>query len=417
MKNKIIAGILISFLLSCTNEQTEQCTEKMISSDTNAETSCPFLTKDNKGNIALSWVKEINDSNTVMCYAVSADKGYSFGQSVEIIPSKGVHPHGENLPKIIFKPNGEIIAVWGASNPNANNKYSGMIYYAQSFDDGKNWSNAVPLVTDTASNDQRYFDVGILQNGEAGIIWLDNRTKTNKEGMTLYYASTNGKSGFQNEKLVGETCCQCCRTDFFVDSKGSIHAAYRDIINDSIRDMVHIVSVDGGKTFSEPKRISPDNWVINGCPHTGPTMTENKNGLHFAWFTAGGQAGVYYCNSTDNGQNFSQRQVLSTEARHPQTATLPDETIGIVWEETVKKDSAYYSKIVLQLTNSNGKQTKQDITADNVNVGFPVLISNDEKIVFVAWFQSAEAKTKPSGKMQHQHSKGGQVFYKMIHLE
>lgn len=419
MKNKIIAGILISFLFSCSNspQVQDECSEKMISADTSAETSCPFLTTDNKGNIVLSWVKEINDSNTVMCYAVSTDKGYSFGQATEISPSKGVHPHGENLPKIIFKPDGITIAVWGASNPSPENKYSGMIYYSQSFDDGKNWSEAKPLVTDTASNDQRYFDLGILKNGEVGIIWLDNRTKTDKEGMTLYFAETNDKNGFQNEKPIGETCCQCCRTDFFIDSKGNIHASYRDIINDSIRDMVHIVSIDEGKTFSEPKCISADNWVINGCPHTGPTMAENKNGLHFAWFTAGGEAGVYYCNSNDNGQQFSPRKMLSTEARHPQMTTLPNGTIGIVWEQTVKKDSAFYSKIVLQLTKSDGQQTKQDITADNVNAGFPVIISNDEKIVFVAWVQQPDNSKNKSTESKHQHAKGGQVFYRMIHLE
>jgi hypothetical protein len=342
-----------------------------------------------------------------MCYAVSADNGHSFGQTIEIISSKGVHPHGENLPKIVFKPNGEIIAVWGASNPNPKNKYSGMIYYAQSFDDGKNWSEANPLVIDTASNDQRYFDMAILENGEVGIIWLDGRNKTGKEGMTLYYSMTNGRNGFQDEKPIGETCCQCCRTDFFVDDKSNIHVSYRDIINDSIRDMVHIVSSDNGKTFSQPKRISEDNWVINGCPHTGPTMTNNKSGLHFAWFTAGGTAGVYYCNSRD-GQNFSPRQLLSSGARHPQMTTLSNGSVGIVWEETIQKDSTYYSKIVLQLIKPDGQQAKQDITADNLNASFPVIISTAKNEIFVAWVQQSD---ESKNKIREQ------VFYKIIHLD
>jgi hypothetical protein len=392
----------------------------MISADTNAKTSCPFLTTDNKENIVLSWVKEINDTDAVVCYAVSTDKGKTFGQSIEILSSKGVEPHGENLPKIIFKLDEEIIAAWGADNSNPKNKYSGLVYYAQSFDNGKNWSNAIPLVRDTTSYDQRYYDFDVLPNGEAGIIWLDNRKKTAKEGSTLYYAETNGKNGFQNEKPIGETCCQCCRTDFFVDSKGNIHAAYRKIINDSIRDMVHIVSIDGGKTFSQPERISMDNWAIHGCPHTGPTMAENKNGLHFSWYTLGGGNGVFYCNSKDFGKTFSMRDSVSGKpsAKHPQITTLPNGDIIIVWDETVKKGEKFNQRVGLQHRTAEGKviSTKY-ITSDDVVADFPVIKAVNDDTVLVAWVQqSVETKTKSANK-QPQHSKGGQVFYKMVNVE
>lgn len=414
--NRLLLGILFISLLSCSNKKSDETiTARMISPDEYAATSCPSLTKDSKGNIVLSWVKEINDSIAVMCYAVSTDNGKSFGEPIEITPSKGVHPHSENLPKMIFKPTGEIIAAWGASNPNPKNKYSGMIYYVQSFDAGKNWSQAKPLVTDTTSYDQRYFDLAILKNGEAGIIWLDNRTDTDKEGMTVFYAETNGKNGFVNEKPINETTCQCCRTDLFIDSKGAIHAAFRDIINDTIRDMVHIVSVDGGKSFSEPKRISPDNWVIDGCPHTGPTMTENKTGLHFSWFTAGGETGVYYCTSNDNGDKFSPRQMLNTEARHPQTTTLANGTIGIVWDETVRKDSAFYSKIVFHQTTLSGQKTKRDVTNDDISASYPVLISNDQKSILIAWVQ--QPNDKPGSPSKNLSTPEKQVFFKIVNIE
>ena len=42
------------------------------------------------------------------------------------------------------------------------------------------------------------------------------------------------------------------------------------------------------------QRISQDNWVISGCPHTGPAMAENKEGIHFTWFTGGSGSGIYY---------------------------------------------------------------------------------------------------------------------------
>jgi len=154
--------------------------------------SCPYLTKDPDGNIVVSYVSDLNDSVSVLRYRISIDNGKTFAGAVEIPSSKNIHPHGENHPKIIFKPGGEILAVWGSSNSNPKNKYSGLIHYAQSFDKGKTWSSAIPLVTDTSRYDQRYFDLALLPDGEAAIIWLDNREKINKEGSTIFYAATRG---------------------------------------------------------------------------------------------------------------------------------------------------------------------------------------------------------------------------------
>lgn len=283
---------------------------------------CPYVTKDNKGNIVVSWAKELNDSVSVFCYAISTDEGQTFGKPVMIPSSNNIQPHSENLPKIIFKPSGEIIALWGAANPNPNNKYSGLVFYSQSFDNGKIWNDPKPLVNDIASYDQRYYDVALLPDGEAAIIWLDNRKTTDKEGSSLYFASTKKDKGFQNETMITQGCCQCCRTDLFIDSKAGIHVLYRGI-QDSIRDMLHSVSVDGGKTFSDPKLIHHDNWVIKGCPHTGPAMTENNEGLHFVWFTGAGSKGCFYTSSKDNGNSFMQADKISVNGSHPQIASLP----------------------------------------------------------------------------------------------
>ena len=87
--------------------------------------------------------------------------------------------------------------------------------------------------------------------------------------------------------------------------------------------MVHIVSTDEGKTFTQPQRISQDNWVISGCPHTGPAMAENKEGIHFTWFTGGSGSGIYYNNSKDNGKTFAARDSVSGKAaKHCQITSV-----------------------------------------------------------------------------------------------
>lgn len=345
---------------------------------------CPYLTKDAKGNAVLSWVKLVNDSTTTFCYATSTD-GKTFDAPVEIPASSNIQPHGENLPKIVFKPTGEIIALWGTKSNSSQNKYAGLVSYTQSFDGGKTWTPVRPLVTDTAGHDQRYYDVALLPNGEVGITWLDNRKTTALQGSALYFASTNGRNGFQNEHLISQPCCQCCRTDLFVDGKGDIHALYRGIIQDSIRDMVHIASTDGGKSFSAPVRISNDNWVLNACPHTGPAMTENSKGLHFTWFTGANNLGCRYTQSTDGGKTFSAQDSVSAVGSHPQVAALPDGELLVVWDESKTVDGRLQKRIGLQRRTANGKSEGKDYLPANGNLSYPVVASLGKQAAVVAF--------------------------------
>lgn len=367
------------------------------------KTSCPFLTKDANGIPVMSFGKEINENEAVICYSVFDLNTNKFQTPIEIPTSKGVSLHGENMPKIIFKPNNEIIAVWGINNPSEKKKYGELVNYSQSFDNGKSWTKAMSLVKDTASIDQRYFDIDLLPNGEVAIIWLDNRTKTDAEGSTLYYAETKGTSGFVNEKPIAETICQCCRTELFVSKNGTINAAFRDIIDGEIRDMVLTYSTDNGNTFSVPSRISPDNWKINGCPHTGPTMTESENGLHFAWYTSSGGAGVFYADSQDYGKHFSKRDVVANNptAKHPQITSLNNQDIFIVWDEAKEKKGVFTSQIGLQHRKKSGKivSTKY-ISPKKENATFPVIKSINKNQFLIAWSQNSES-----------------VFYKIISVD
>lgn len=358
--------------------------------------SCPHLTQNTKGNIVLSWARNLSDSESVMCFAVSADKGKSFGTPTVIPASRNVNPHAENMPKLIYKPSGEVVAAWGASNPNPKNPYAGLVYFAQSFDEGKTWGEARPLVNDPGSFDQRYFDMALLPNGEVAVIWLDNRKKNGAQGSSIYFASTSGKEGFQHETRIGESCCECCRTSLFIDSRSNIHVAYRGIINDSIRDMVHVVSSDGGKSFSPIQRLSNDNWVITGCPHTGPTMVENKNGLHFAWYTLGSGSGLYFCSSSDNGNSFTPRDSIrnKSSARHPQLTAFPNGEMLVVWDESMQRGNVPATRIGIQKRSAEGKQLFSDyITSDSLKSTYPVVQAIDENSSIIAYSQDRKEQS------------------------
>ncbi|GAB2652284.1 hypothetical protein GCM10027036_01560 [Flavihumibacter cheonanensis] len=361
----------------------------------------PGLTKDHLNRPVLSWVEQVTENRFRMRYAISTNNGKSFEAPVFVTPSITLSPHAENAPKLVFKPSGEIIAVWGVTSTSLQqgigkkeesdghsnheeqttiksapkSKYAGQIYYSQSFDEGKNWTTARPLVNDPEGNDQRYFDVALNQDGEAVIIWLDNRKTGNQEGSALFMATTYQQEGFQQQHKISETTCQCCRTKLLIDQQNRIHVVYRAILQDSIRDMVHQVSTDGGKTFSTPKRIHEDNWIVKTCPHTGPTMTINRSGLHFAWYSASPKKATYFTSSLDNGSSFTGFTTLSETARHPQIHSLANQLIGIVWDEVLRMGEKPATGIGMEWKSREGKTIgKFALTSPEEMASYPVIL-------------------------------------------
>jgi hypothetical protein len=393
MKFLSILALFSFYLASCKNNSSEIPILRSQAVEIDSHPAeCPYLTHDKDGNIAMSWVRMNDNGQTEFCYAISEDQ-QTFASPVIIPNTNRIQPHGENLPKIVFKSATEIIALWGEANPNPKNKYSGRVFYSQSFDKGKNWTDAKPLTSDAASFDQRYYDVALLPNGEVGAIWLDNPNDSTKPGSNLYFASTSGKNGFTEPRAISSSCCQCCRTVLYVDRKQKVHALFRGIIHDSIRDMVHIVSNDGAKTFSEPTPISNDNWVINGCPHTGPSMTENKYGLHFSWFTGGKNKGCYYTHSTDGGNQFMPRDSVSVLGSHPQITALNDGNLLTAWDESRTKDSVISKVIGIELRNEAGERmAKEYITAVSNEASFPVIAQNNSGYAVVAYTIKKEGR-------------------------
>jgi hypothetical protein len=150
--------------------------------------------------------------------------------------------------------------------------------------------------------------------------------------------------------------------------------------------MVHTVSLDGGKTFSEPKQINDDHWVLKGCPHTGPAMAENEAGLHFAWFTGGGKTGSFYTRTTNNGASFTGYDSISHVGRHPQLASLKNGELMIVWDEGITHQNKLNKRIGMQVRTAEGVSIKTGfITSDTAFSSYPVVSAIDDTSSVVAY--------------------------------
>jgi len=393
---------------------------QLISTD-GQNASGPYFTSNQNKQPVLVWtealaiedkaVQKETKSNHIIKFAQLNNEGTAFDKTIEVESSKSCRAHDESMNKIAFKKDGTIVAVFSKRTPHKDNRFAGALFYTQSFDGGNNWTKADYLhVGDTTLGLSRsFFDLATLPDGEVGAIWLDSRlTKERGDGSTLFFAKTEGKKGFIKDQPIAYQTCECCRTDLFVDEfTNHIHIAYRDIIQDTIRDMSHLVSIDNGQTFTEPKRISADNWIINGCPHTGPAMHATvDNKVHFVWYTLGGGQGVYYNFIED--ENFSARQLLSEHGKHPQMLSTDNETLVFVWEEpTIKSTSTFHSNhkgksnkdysktstdrtsfIKAQVWHEDYPQYEHWVSLPNQVAEFPVITQINNTTIGIAWVQN-----------------------------
>ena len=332
MKKTILNILTICVLLfsfSCKQNLPEPILIKAIPK-TGTEASSPYLTSDHKDNVVLCWTeRSATDSLFRLKYAIYDTKTNQFGDAITVTPSAGTKPSPESMNKVAFKSDGTVIAVFTRKFENQKNPFAGAILYSTSTDRGTNWSEPQYLHADTSHTYGRsYFDLARMKNGEVAGIWLDGRFGKADPGSALFFASTSKGKGFENEKCIDRNTCECCRTDILVGRDDKLHIAYRSImfpaklLGKQVRDIAYTSSEDNGKSFKKPKTISKDNWAIEGCPHTGPSLADNGREVYALWFTAGNSAGVYFNKSESPENNFSPRELQSATASHPQLTTL-----------------------------------------------------------------------------------------------
>ncbi|MBS1729669.1 MAG: exo-alpha-sialidase [Bacteroidetes bacterium] len=380
----------LALVMSCntnTSSQLEQAPAPAPLSSIHRTASCVYLTSDEKNNPLISWC-EMDSATKRKYFFVSFfdNKKNEFINKISVPIEQNVSIHEEGMPKVAIKNDGTIVIVYEVSTPTKENEWAGAIHYIQSSDKGKTWTQPLCVHADSSSNGSRSFaSVTRLSNGEIGVCWLDNQKDHKKDGRPLKFAATLTNKGFQPEILIDSFACECCRTAISSDDKGSISILFRDILPDSERDISFSRSADNGKTFSPATPFSNDKWVINGCPHNGPSVVNKSNISYATWFTGGHQKGVYY-GELKNGAMVL-KKLISNDGKFIQLCLMPDGKRMIAYNENVQLADSFYSKIVVVKFDGNHFY-KTGITSDKSHAGYPVICALDNKRVMVAWTEN-----------------------------
>ncbi len=418
MRQSFLVFSLVITMMSCKQQTTSRPEIQALDSGA-AETTAPYFSQDNHGNPVISY-SEMNDDDSLyrLKYAVYNPKERGFSEAVVVPGSEGLSIAPESMGKVAFKSDGAIIALFGKRFEQEKNPFAGAIYFSSSADNGKTWAKPSFLHSDTAHVYGRgFFDITRLKNGQVAAVWLDGRFGKSIQGSALFYASTRGKEGFGPDKCLEKGTCECCRTDLLADPSGNLHLAYRSILypnqlmGKQVRDMVYRTSSDNGETFSPAETISEDNWAIEGCPHSGPSLAVQNNMVTAVWFTAAGGPGIYTASSTGKGK-FRGRNLLSGVGRHPQMAVLLDGGLAIVSEELAGAEPempakmnhaaggmqmnhtpAVASKIVFKtLAPGGGAPTTLDIT-DGLHADHHAVLTVMKDGLLIAWVRTENGRS------------------------
>lgn len=424
-KISFIAFAVWGFIGACTTKSDVPKVKKL---DTGGiEAVAPYLTHDNKGNAVLCWTeKDGKDSLYRLKYALYNTETDRFDPAVTVPASAGCSNSAESMGKVAFKADGSVFAIFARRFPAERNPYAGAVYYSFSKDDGQHWSDAQFLHSDTAHTYGRsFFDIITLKDGEIAAIWLDGRYGKSIKGSALFFARTEKGKSFTADTCLDKGTCECCRTDIFSDGAGNIHLAYRNITFPSalsekqVRDMAYKVSSDNGKTFSEAKTISEDNWQIEGCPHSGPSMTSTKSGTQVVWFTAGGGAGLYYASAAGTAGDFRKRHLITASGRHPQLVAMPGgEKLAMVCEEPLAAEHAN------EMNHSHGKMKMGHMPAGSAKITLNVLKDgNTEKSISLTDGKAADnhavlipLKDKLLVAWVREEKSGSKLYYSRLNI-
>src|SRR5690606_8641778 len=156
----------------------------------------------------------------------STDGGKSFGEKKLIYAAPGIGTGRLARPRLLFKKNGDMVAVF-SMNPHAQLNTGGekpsraresQIHFTVSKDGGNTWSQPQPIHIGLTPNTSRgLFDATIMANEEFAVVFLiDIQGQKDQRNLRIVPAVSGvGKDERVIEPLLGE----CCKLGLLFDAE------------------------------------------------------------------------------------------------------------------------------------------------------------------------------------------------------
>lgn len=346
----------------------------------------PSATLDADGRL---WVAFVQNKHVFV--SRSDDNGQTYTAPVQVnAVAEDTEYNGENRPKIIVAESGEVLLSWTTkTSPN----FTGEIRFTRSIDGGRTFEAPRTMNDDGLMTGHRFDSLFLTDSGKLYLTWIDKRDldaaaarSETYPGAAIYYTVSDdlGATFTQNFR-VSHNSCECCRIAMAPHGEDDIAILWRQIYNEEIRDhAIAVLGTDGEVTGLN--RATVDDWVINACPHHGPSMVEasTEGEYHISWFSAGNlHSGIHY--GRYNMANGAAEDIIKVDgtpgAGHPYLASF-DGTLYIVW----KGFNGIASQLQMMQSRDDGASWSQPETLFNTGRAsdHPLLVSSEHG-VFLSW--------------------------------
>ncbi len=325
---------------------------------------------------------------------MSHDGGDTFVHKIDVSASDAdVQGWGESSPAFAVGGDDYEHVVWQQTRDGRDELVaSKMLLWGNAFDP----AITVPIHERPATS--AYPSVAVA-GGTIFVTWLDDRPPHDKDIFPVYLGILHdGGKRFANVR-VSSASCPCCRPAVLVGPDNTVYVAWRWVFPGDVRDIVVAASRDGGMTFGKPVRVHDDGWSIKGCPEAGPSLAFFRNRLYVAWHTvtpAGEQiASVAY--SVDDGRTFSPPERVSRnilDANHPRLVATKTSLL-LTFEGRDPQQNAGWgaSRAYFAASDGGAFSDPQPLSDGRFTVMQPEILARDEATVFVAATQTRNGRS------------------------
>lgn len=317
-----------------------------------------FAARRSHGLMAIFTASAPGGSGADLFFASSADVGDSFTapQRINNVPGE-VSDHGENSAQLLVSPDeSTLFAVWDARD--SQNPIGSHLRFSRSGAMSPSWSPAITIDDDPQAVSHSFQGAAVAPDGTIYVAWLDSREGKSKEHLmtgdtmthsggtaTVYLArSRDGGKTFEKNVRVAGNICPCCRVSVAI-ALNRVFIAWRQVDAGDTRDIYVASSSDRGAIWGKPVLVARDGWKIKGCPHVGPSLATLGNTVYVSWFSeGGGKPAVYLSSTTDGGESFSPKRVLSDgtfDPTHPRLTSNDDKLAVVFQARDAARDSGW----------------------------------------------------------------------------
>ena len=338
--------------------------------DTNAAE--PAIATSPSGTLFVAWVNHAAKHQAdVMIGRLDAD-GQIAGSPVRVNTRPGMATAWRgDPPTVAVAPNGSVFVGW-TGRVGSESGHSTAIYLSASHDQGRTFEEPVKVNDDSKLGPHGMHSLAIGNDGRIHVAWLDERDittvpasdmkgghhmETNRD--LFVSSSTDGGKSFTRNQRVATQVCPCCKTAMAVNSDGRVYLSWRQVLPGDFRHIAVASLAKGAKSFTDSVIVSDDQWLIKGCPVSGPALSVGEGGrLRVTWYTGfeNGPHGIFSSESTDEGRTFSPRQLLYEGLAQGTPALVSDRQgpATAIWE-TIEKGVPRLLAVTLAAAE-NGKE-------------------------------------------------------------